>query len=210
MTRPARRGGYTLLEMMLVLGLIVALLGLAWPALRTRIARQRLESAAHDVRTELSKARLGAIQSGCIWEVRYAPGEGRLCVTCPDESAADSSARSGDAVAELALRKQEIALPLGVCFAIDSTLPGLPVGRPEALAPPAAPASLYDASPEDGGAWSHPIRFFPDGTADDVEIVLENEAHDAVAVELEGLTGIARVGGVARAVDAGVDSHAAR
>lgn len=200
-----RRSAYTLLEMMLVLGLIVALLALAWPAMRTRMARQRLENAAHDVRAELSKARLGAISSGCVWEVRYAPGEGKLRVTCPVETAAADAAVESETTSRI----QDIALPLGVCFALESALPGLPVSRPETVS---APTATYAATEEaaDDSAWSQPIRFFPDGTADDVEIVLENESHDAVAVELEGLTGITRVGGVARAIDAELDSDASR
>lgn len=202
--RHARRG-YTLIEMLLVVGLVVTLLALAWPAMRTRMARQRLESAAHDVRSELAKARLGAISSGKVWEVRYARGEGKLRVTCAgDEQALAAPTTPAEAPETQPRRVQIVALPTGICFS-------LPAALSELAAAPEVDPTASDATSEadsgsldfsaDDGDWSGPIRFFPDGTADDVALVLQNEDEQAVSIELEGLTGIASVGGIQRAVD---------
>jgi hypothetical protein len=54
-----------------------------------------------------------------------------------------------------------------------------------------------EAAPEagaDGTVWSEPILFYPDGTASDATVVLENEYRRRIELTLRGLTGVATVG----------------
>ena len=58
------RGGYSLLELLIVLTVLVGLLAIAWPSLSKRLANSDLLEAGNQLRTQLSEARLLAIQSG--------------------------------------------------------------------------------------------------------------------------------------------------
>jgi prepilin-type N-terminal cleavage/methylation domain-containing protein len=80
MSRPARRSiaarGYTLLEMIIVLVLLVVLVGLAWPSLQKPFRKGQIRGAAKQVRDELLRARLEAINSGTTLVFRFQPGLG--------------------------------------------------------------------------------------------------------------------------------------
>ena len=58
------RGGYSLLELLIVLTVLVGLLAIAWPSLSKPLANSDLLAAGNQLRTQLSEARLLAIQSG--------------------------------------------------------------------------------------------------------------------------------------------------
>ena len=58
------RGGYSLLELLIVLTVLVGLLAIAWPSLSKPLANSDLLEAGNQLRTQLSEARLLAIQSG--------------------------------------------------------------------------------------------------------------------------------------------------
>ena len=80
MRRPSRRsiaaGGYTLLEMIIVLVLLVVLVGLAWPAMQKPFRKGQIRGAAKQVRDQLLRARLEAINSGTTLVFRFQPGLG--------------------------------------------------------------------------------------------------------------------------------------
>lgn len=58
------REGYSLLELLIVLTVLVGLLAIAWPSLSKPLANSDLLEAGNQLRTQLSEARLLAIQSG--------------------------------------------------------------------------------------------------------------------------------------------------
>ena len=58
------RGGYSLLELLIVLTVLVGLLAIAWPSLSKPLANSDLLEAGNQLRTQLSEARLLAIHSG--------------------------------------------------------------------------------------------------------------------------------------------------
>jgi prepilin-type N-terminal cleavage/methylation domain-containing protein len=82
----ARRGrspaippqGYSLLELMIVLVVLVGLLALAWPSLSRPLTNSDLQQAAIHLRTHLATARLSAMQSGEPVLVRIEHGSGIL------------------------------------------------------------------------------------------------------------------------------------
>lgn len=185
-----RAGGFTLLELLLVLGLIVAMVGIAWPALRGPFGGARLREAAKQVRVEMSRTRLSAMETDAVYELQYGVDASRFRVRRlldlnPAESeecaATDyvSDATSGESDASAGWT--EFELPEGVVFA-------------DPLAP--ADDGLAHAPVEEAstvGAWSTPIVFYPDGTTSTTEMRLRNERGDEVVITLRGLTGVSHM-----------------
>jgi hypothetical protein len=182
------------MEVVLVLGLVVALTSLALPALGRPWAGQRLRSAADTVRAEFTRARVRAMSSGQTVVFRYTPdGIRYVTETCsldasgvaaPDEF--DPLALAADGTA--ALVGQERSLPQGVTFrgaevAADSRWEIAAADEP--------------AAPE----WSDPIYFYPNGTASTARLWLANEYDDCVEVSLRGLTGVSTVSEVQARVE---------
>ncbi|WP_179505179.1 MULTISPECIES: prepilin-type N-terminal cleavage/methylation domain-containing protein [unclassified Sphingomonas] len=56
--------GFTLIEMLVTIGIMALGAGLAFPLLQHRLARQGLDTATHDVVLALAKARAQALASG--------------------------------------------------------------------------------------------------------------------------------------------------
>lgn len=179
------RGGYTLSEVLVVLGVLVTLGALAQPALRTALGDSRLRSAARQLRAELAKTRLRAMKSGTAQRFRYQSGENRFEVA---PAAFDADAElAGDSA------RREPAADLAAEPAADEApRPGRSVvvqQLPEGVSFDVAQQPIeLDVDTE---GWSSPIVFFPDGRASDAEIRLRGERDMVVEVHLRGLTGVA-------------------
>ncbi|MBX3414098.1 MAG: hypothetical protein KF708_15530 [Pirellulales bacterium] len=193
-SRRSRRA-FTLLELLLVLGLIVAMVGIAWPSLRGPLGGARLHEAAKQVRVEMSRTRLAAMESDAVYELQYAvesgqfrvrrmldlnPAENEECATVDYTSAGDNP--NGDQGANIGWT--EFALPSGVVFA-DPMFVG------ETAATEAV--GTFASETADVVSWSTPIVFYPDGTTSTTEFVLRNERGDEVVVSLRGLTGVSQM-----------------
>jgi len=191
------RRGFTLSEMLVVLGILVTVTALAQPALRGALGDSRLRSAAKLVRVELAKARLRAMQSGIAQHFRYQLGKNRFQIvpavavetterglsgrqasgdnikpaTNPRQRAATDASRAGGTAEQLPSQE----LPEGICF------------EPAANDPLAAPVAG-----EEG--WSDPIVFFPNGRTENAHIRIKGERNAVVDVSLRGLTGVATAG----------------
>jgi prepilin-type N-terminal cleavage/methylation domain-containing protein len=188
-TTSVARRGYTLSEVLVVLALMVTVSALAQPAVRKALGDSRLRSAARQVRAELAKTRLHAMESGVARRFRYQLGENRF-ETAPagfdaEAEASESYARNGQTAApgradpiqaesnDPARKVVVQELPEGVSFeSVDQEL----------------------ASNVDDEGWSHPIVFYPNGRAADAKIRLHGERNAVVDVSLRGLTGVATSG----------------
>jgi prepilin-type N-terminal cleavage/methylation domain-containing protein len=205
-----RRTAFTLIELLLVLGLVVIVSGVAYPALRGPLARRRLEAAANQLRAELAQVRLGAIQSGETQEFRYLPGSasfrhGPLEVLPAPAEFGQQEAQTGPRLTAGGGRAATIAMdvPRGIPRWEESSLE-----EPITFAPPdeawresaeqTAPDARFNEMADDlaGEVWSPPILFEPDGASTNASIRLLNDRGLQVVVTLNGLTGIATVGPV--------------
>ena len=194
------RGGYTLFELLLVVGLLAALAAIAWPAIERAYGTYRLQQAAEDVRVKLSRARLQAIDSSLTWQFLYEPG-GRKYAVIPYESDALSSESSST---ETGARPAPVAntesgqLPEGVLFRPVETAPGQPVAAAAGPIAPELSAGLPAGFSSHTTIWSAPLLFYADGSADPSSVELLDDRQQYVTISVRDLTGAVSIGRVRR------------
>lgn len=211
--RQRERCGYTLLELLIALGILAAIAGLTLPALRGPLDKSRLRFSAREVQSALAKTRALTIRAGEAHSFRYEIGgrKFRIETTAP----ADTSPTTGGLLdTELAATHPGLGLetdtalslepvlrtvrtgqlPDGVVFAVPSTPDTVTevVANALAIDQPAAGA-IAETGLSDAvlSRWSEPVRFAPNGRASDATIRMQGSRDFHIDVSLRGLTGIA-------------------
>ena len=222
-SRVTRTNGYTLIELLVVLALLSVLAAFSWPAVRKLLTKATMRDAAKQVRIELARTRLRAIQTGMAQQFRYGLGVD-LFQTGPvwtEQSGGNSPAweqlqdgdrQAGSEVTSGTTDETEDEpdrpvlrqLPEGVQFVDPEELNRLTTST----------SATYDSrdsattgnsgtrtSPEeldsnslDSVVWSAPIVFQPNGRATDARIRLIGPRNYFIDVTLRGLTGSVQVG----------------
>jgi len=207
MTRNKRqatgRRGYTLMEMLLVQGVIVALVAMSWPALRGSLDKNRLQAAARQVRTELVQARLKAAETGVAQQFCYQAGDHGYEVTAASATGAASSASSHTSISA-ALDEQDqsedceariLKLDQEVRFADAADFQSEDSTELEEPAPASSTAGLNELGRDN---WSAPIVFLPNGRSSNARVRLIGPRGYHVDVILRGLTGAVTVAELVR------------
>lgn len=211
--------GFTLLEVMMVLGLVVIIGSLSWPSLQRPLSNQRLSSGAKQVRVALARARLAAIESGEAQQVRFLPGKERYRVGAhevlmPHDDSAAASDENGPRLTQgghkpvrivtaegttaAPERWEEFRLPDYVKFAAEEIRDETEMTAQPVAAPMQTASDQAVTDDLDGEAWSAPIVFAPDGSAEDATIRLLNDRGMQIVVHVRGLTGAASIGAIER------------
>lgn len=191
-----RRGGFTLLEIMLVLAVLVVIAAMTMPALGRVVETQRLKQAADQVRASWMRTHLTAMRTGQLQMFRYENGAGRYRVET--WQAAEDDVESKFATDNPSLRSGpqptaeagEQALPDDVIFSAGDAEFDNRSSKIE------DDVSKLGGGP--AGAWSRPILFYPDGSASNAHLVVSNKRGRAIRVDLRGLTGGVTVGEIER------------
>jgi prepilin-type N-terminal cleavage/methylation domain-containing protein len=179
------RRGFTLLEVVLVMAVIVMLVTLAYPSYVASQGYFKITAAVDSMRAACAQARAHAIEEGRPYRVAIVPDTGNFRVAPDSPEFWAGSAPSFDPENPSLVLEQ--ALPKGVRFSLQG---------------PANPANLpdNDGGPEDDpstvapGSWSNLITFNPDGSArEDVEILFQVRGAQPVKIQVRGLTGTTRV-----------------
>jgi prepilin-type N-terminal cleavage/methylation domain-containing protein len=168
--RPAtRRPGFTLIEMLLVIAVIIALSAVAYPTLSAMYGDVKIKAAADTVRGAWTEARGHAIEDGRGYRFAIQPGTGKFRIAPDADGFWDGS--GGDGNGEAPAFTQEGDLPNGIQFDVGTELP--------------------DA----GGGWSTVVVFNPDGGANaDVEVTLkEDDDSTPIVVRVRAMTGAVTV-----------------
>jgi prepilin-type N-terminal cleavage/methylation domain-containing protein len=171
------RRGYTLLEMLLVLSLLIVIAGFSAPHLMGAFRENQLKEAAEAVRVMAASTRIRALDSDSIWQFRFEPG-GRRYVRVPYEELGDAE--------KIKAEKDSGELPESMVFSGSATASGEQLDE-------TVLEGLPDAGDLSSVTWSSPILFFPDGTAVDAEFHVESEKIGVRRILVREITGAVRV-----------------
>jgi len=193
-----RSRGYTLMEMLLVLAILVMVAALSAPALNGVMRRANLTAAGDAVRIDFTRAHVKAMKTGRIQVFRYELG-GRKYRVQPwiaGDDSLETNLENTTASEGLAMQVEgapsadtgvEKELPEGTTFAAGDAVE-------ESRGMVVSDAAAGDSG---GGDWSRPILFYPDGSSSDAYVVVGDEFERGMRIDLSGLTGTAKVGPVA-------------
>lgn len=188
------RCGYTLLEMLMVLSVLVVMTAIVFPPLNRMYADHFLKRSVEEVRVKLTSTRIHALDSGVTYQFRFEP-EGQHYLMIPYESdvLAAPDASSGDSATTLggASFKYAGKLPEDIRFAFEEDVDGTAERLPDELLD-----GLPDAHDLKDAAWSPPLLFYPDGTAIDATFRAIDSKSQLVRLSVRGLTGAVTVSSV--------------
>ncbi len=181
-----RRAGFTLFEMMLVLGILVVLAAMIYPSLDAMYGGYRLTASADQVRAAWASARAHAMDDGRAYRFAVVPGKGNFRVA-PDSP--EYWAGNGGSPSDADLATQPLILEEALKGIGFTTLDAVPSGGLDQGADSVLPLGSVDPN-----QWTTVATFLPDGTArDDVTIVLEARGARPVVLTLRGLTGFVKM-----------------
>lgn len=209
------RTGVTLFELLLVLVLLVIAGSLAIPAISGAFASVRLRRAGDAILAHWAQARARAVESGLPYQFTFTPETGDFRLEPWDGAPLDdrratsrpASASSGQAASTSA----SAGTSLEDSAVVAATLPEPIVfqGGQRATVDPLSGAERVDALRTVGAKTSTPVLFFPDGSASQATVVLQNDQSQYVRLTIRGLTGVARASAVLtrEEMDAGAETR---
>lgn len=185
-----------------MLAIIVVFGGLTVYALSGSWEMQRLKQSASRIRAEFNTARVHAMRSGRIYVFRYTAATGDYTIEpwfAEDDylNAGESipaegqiADYEGEASAENSLDSPNARqLPEGVTFigaSVEQNNRSI-VATQRMMNSAAAGQTIEVNGP------SVPILFYPDGTASNARVLMTNSNSLMIAVDLRGLTGVAKI-----------------
>ena len=189
--RRTTTAGFTFVEMLLVVALLLIMAGIVFPPILRLMADQPLKEGTEKTRQQLANVRLRALDSSVAWQFRFEPG-GRKYLWMPHEAestgpvtAGNSSASSSASTTASGSGLQTGELPNGINFAAD--LNGVPFGV-ERL-PQELLAGRSDSYQLTQTSWSIPVVFQPNGSTSDVELAVLDARDRQMRLAVRGLTG---------------------
>ena len=198
--------GYTLLELLLVLAILVAVAGAVTPTVVTRMGEYRLKQGAEAARFAMAATRIHAIDLSSVYQFRYEPGGRRYLAVPTDSDAVTAAQTSKQSSLPGGLPRSYIEygiLPENIAFqaAPAPASTGSIGARSDAQTPAwsdnawtTALARVPNASDFNSAAWSPPIVFRADGTAIDAAVNVVDGHGDGFQVKVRELTGEVSLG----------------
>jgi len=188
----AVRPGFTILELLVVVGIIVVIASVTAPSIMSRIRENAVAQAAESVRDNLARSRTYAVDAGIDYQFRYEPG-GRNFIVLPMElEPSDSNSTTGDLSTGNYIR---------LSGELDAEFQLTAIGDGQQTIESLEAAwfgQLENALQLSQMSWSSPIVFRFDGTADDGQFRLTTDSKLTADVTVRGLTGGVSVSSVYR------------
>ncbi|MEZ6059056.1 MAG: prepilin-type N-terminal cleavage/methylation domain-containing protein [Planctomycetaceae bacterium] len=182
-----RRSGFSLMELMIVLGLLVAVAAIATPTLLSEMRNNRVYDAGETVREVLAESRRLAIDSGIDYQFRYEPNGQHFIVVPTEIEPKDSNSLIGEQSTSTYVR---LTGDLGSGFrirAMDDTQDTAERLGPEWF------GNVQDGALLAQKSWSTARLFRFDGTSDDFKFRVTDDAERTVEISVRGLTGAVRL-----------------
>jgi prepilin-type N-terminal cleavage/methylation domain-containing protein len=174
-----RRPGYTLLEVMLVLAIIVILAAVAYPSVEGMYSGVRLRAAVDGLRGALMRARAHAMDETQPYRFAVAPGQGNYRVAPENAGYWGGGASPPPADPNNPPLVLEESLPKGIRFTLNG------MGGGDSSAPPGG---------SDAGGWAQVVTFLPDGSAtEDMQIAVQAPGTRPLVLRLRAMTGVVTV-----------------
>lgn len=202
-TAHLRRGGFTLLELMLVLAIIATIAAIISPRLSEVFERQKLKGAANELRLEWDRARLQAMRTGQaqVFECELSTNNYTVKPLVLQSDASDAGAgatvMTGGALAETTSQgfltaadtsdEETQQLDEKISFVTCVVAADM---RAYSLAQDSQTEGLNDISTQTVG---QKVVFYPDGSTSTAEVRIQNSRGDMRAVRMRGLTGHSQV-----------------
>jgi prepilin-type N-terminal cleavage/methylation domain-containing protein len=191
--------GYTLLELLLVVAILVIFASAVAPTVVARMSEYRLKQAAETARFALTATRIHAIDVSSIYQFRFEPG-GRRYLAVPTDGdvmtttspQTRSTAEYGQLPENLSFQVVTQPFPGGSSPTTPGMTPGVTTGMPASStdsAWSAAVARVRNAGDFRSVIWSPPILFRPDGTAMDAALNVVDQHGDGFQLKVRELTG---------------------
>lgn len=169
-TRARRPAGFTLIEVMVVVGIMGLIAAMGIPSMYRLLQKEGMRKATSDVVEVCSLARARAILTGQPTEVMFYPLERRL-------TAGGGAGGGGEG---------------GAAANPQSALPGGTGGS--ARLPDEITIEMLDINLAEyrESEWAR-VRFFPNGTADEMTLILRSAKNEWKKITIEPTTGLASV-----------------
>lgn len=191
-SRPPRRG-FTLMELLLVLALLVVVGAILIPSVIAPLQTQKLRKSADLMRAAWSRARVNAMRTGLIHVFQCEPETGSYVIRpwVAEQDALESNPLEtplGDVAGSTAYEayNHQEQLPDEVIFVQGSS--ELDMRWQMHLAEEGS-ENLTQAS------LSPPVVFYPDGTTSNAQIWLSTEQRRFfISIQMRGITGVSQIG----------------
>ncbi len=173
---PPRVGAFTMIEIMMVVAIMGIVLAMGMPSILRALRREGMRKAVTEVQEICSNARARAILSGTMTEVVFHPRDLRL------EISGAAPAQAAKAPATAAANDLVTATPGGGSTLYSTRLPS------------EISIQMLDVNLlEYRDSQEARVRFFPNGTSDEMRLVLLSNKGEQRGIELEISTGLPSV-----------------
>lgn len=169
----SNRPGYTLLELLLVLALVVIVMAMSVPVMQSMLTDARVTGAGDAVHGAMADARARAMDEGRPWKFGYIPGANIYQIAPEDSDEWNASAR--DAAIKAGLLRDELP--------------------PETYFGRKYEDIMFGSEPPNAESnWETGAIFLADGSArDDAEVYVGKPGMPPMKIALRGITGTVNV-----------------
>jgi len=221
-TNLRKQSGYTLIEIMLVLAIMLLMASLAYGFTTGVLSYYRIRQSADDINSEWSQLRIKAMQDGYVYCFRFSYGTKRYRVdkvldphfaakfsTPESYNYNENDSRLDKTIDPDDLTEDDYYLPdpesnFGQESNENSDKYQLQKDCffTDCYVKPEAREKYYEGTNNysyNNGDWSPPILFYPDGTTSTATILLKNIHSRCVELHLRGITGTISIGKICTA-----------